>query len=123
MEAQARLTAYELARMLAPLFGGEMQEPAQLSSDSGCNPHIFVDGECRACGLKNGGGVLRYGEDAAECDGHVIQDGNCIKCGGRDMGGWVTSPSPRVLGRCEHARHEPNPGGGLRCLDCGSVGY
>lgn len=97
--------------------------PARQGQGETCDPHVFVDGQCRGCDLRNGDGVLRYGADPVRCEAHEVENGVCRKCGGREMReGWVTQATPRILGRCEHARHEPTPGGSLKCLDCGSVG-
>jgi hypothetical protein len=86
--------------------------------------HVFVDGECRGCGLRNENGVLRYGTDTPECDAHEIENGVCRKCGGREIAqgtGWVTKPTPRILGACEHKNFAPFRGQ-LKCKDCGSAG-
>jgi hypothetical protein len=101
---------------------GNLRGRKRSERPAACDPHVFVDGECRGCDLRNDGGVLRYGAAPVECESHMMKDGECINCGGRDMGGWVTRPTPRVLGKCEHARHVPHGGGQFRCLDCGSIG-
>jgi hypothetical protein len=113
-------TVREAGRLFLPIWGYELKESR--AERAPCDPHVFVDGECRGCHLRNDGGVLRYGEDIAECESHMIEDGECTRCGGREiLPGVVTRPSPRILGRCEHARHVPFEGQ-LKCLDCGSVG-
>lgn len=120
-EYLARLTAAEtarrVARLLLPAWGYELKEPGAVEGHT----HAFVDGLC-ACGLSNRGGVLRYGDDAPECKRHKMKDGVCVKCGGRKVGGFVTKPSPRVIGRCEHPadRLTPQDGGGMHCTLCGT---
>lgn len=97
--------------------------PARQGRGEKCDPHVFVDGKCQGCDLRNDGGVLRYGPAPVECEAHEIENGLCRKCGGREIReGWVTQPTPRILGRCEHTRHVPTAGGSLKCLDCGEIG-
>lgn len=99
------------------------RKPARRDRTRACDPHVFVDGQCRGCDLRNDGGVLRYGPDPVECDEHEIEGGKCHKCGGWAKDYGVTKPTPRVLGRCEHERFQVRPEGGVRCLDCGETGY
>jgi hypothetical protein len=118
----AREVAREVGRLFLPVWGYELKEVDTPAPARRCEHAFIINGACRDCGLRERGGFMGYGEAAPECETHDIVDGVCSNCGGRDMGSWVTSPSARVI-TCEHTRHEPSKGGGLRCLDCGEVGY
>ena len=72
--------------------------------------HVFVDGECRGCGLQMKNGVMGYGLLDKEGEGYEIGDT-----------GFKTKGSRRIIS-CEHKRHKSLPTGELLCLDCGSVG-
>jgi hypothetical protein len=119
----ARMTAIETARLLAPMWGYELKEAQGVERSPVEHEHNFIDGKCQGCDLRNTNGVLHHGPLPVECDEHVFVGDVCKRCGGKNMGTWVTSASPRIIGQCEHMRHVPNAGGGLRCLDCGNVGY
>jgi hypothetical protein len=107
IKAQANRVGFEVARILAPLWGGEVEEERRKVDD---HEHVFVDGECRGCGLQIKDGVMGYKLFDKEVEGHEINDT-----------GFKTKGSRRIIS-CEHKRHKSLPTGELLCLDCGSVG-
>ncbi|MDQ3744184.1 MAG: hypothetical protein M3444_07370 [Acidobacteriota bacterium] len=128
IKAQANRVGFEVARILAPLWGGEVGEAETETGERGKHEHTFIDGKCTSelCGLRQQDGVTFYGELPIECDEHkVVKCGDgqrCIKCGGREvMPGVVTVPAPRIMS-CEHRKFKPLPDGSLRCLYCGQTG-
>jgi hypothetical protein len=100
MKSLARGVGYEVARILAPLWGGEVKsEDYSWLERAGCDHEFGERGACVFCGLVVEGGVMRYGDAPVECDGHVIVNGECRKCGGQEIAdGLVTKGSPRVIG-------------------------
>jgi hypothetical protein len=121
LKAQANRTGFELARILAPLFGGEVKERGDEPTPAR-HEHTFVDGACTGCDLRNTNGVFHHGPLPVECGEHVFVNDVCATCGGAKLeSGHVTKASPRTLGRCEHKNWKPS-GGELLCLDCGARG-
>lgn len=125
VKAQARAVGHEVARILAPLWGGEVKEADGPDEWRGCvdgEGHVFVDGECSKCDLINKDGVMSYGPAPAECEEHDLENGACRKCGGRQIPGtdFVTKATPLVI-KCAHPKVFKNPDGRRRCLTCGKV--
>ncbi len=103
----ARRIAFELARILAPLWGGEVEDEEE-ELPQRTHEHVFVDGECD-CGLQIKDGVTGYGLFEKEVEGYEIGDT-----------GLKTKGSRRIL-NCAHAKVFKNPDGRRRCLECGVV--
>jgi hypothetical protein len=98
-KAQARTTAFELARILAPLFGGEVKDDDDGESSRSTCDHTFGEGGmCVLCGLRVKDGVMSYGPEPVECVAHSVVNGQCVKCGGHEFGDeFVTKGSPRIV--------------------------
>ena len=121
IKAQANRTGFEVARILAPLWGGEVEEAEAETGRRARHEHTFAGGKCE-CGLRQKDGVTFYGELQIECDEHKLVGGKCVRCHGREIApGIVSVPTPRIVS-CEHRKFQTLPNGSLYCLYCHETG-